>query len=477
MGLRRDFLAGKLLRVRLIKVEVQADISQNGHPVSGDAVEACLNQCVADAVEGSFDEYPKHLRPLLRLKGERINEDSIPKDHYTRVRFSFGLPDELFPIDAGGLQLLINLLAGDMFPAEVSGCTWSNVRVLSVELPPDIWSHAYEYFRDRRAYSIDELRALFALPDDRPLLAFSLKPRVGLTYQEVREMTLDVLKAGFNLVELDARNLALRSAPLNDWVELGIEAAQVGSHRTAFSPNFSVPPPQLLEITQEWTSKIAEYGPPVIKVDGGLDGLSSIQALRTSFAGSPKPVVTCYPILRSQLSSAIGDATWVDFLGLSGVDIIYPGGRPAFPNERRPVWAVHAEGWSKAARAYDKMLKRGWPMPTIAGGIHPGHLHACYELLGPLVAYFLGGAVALHPKSPKAGAELCVRVLQAAIELATQAQEAGDVHADDIPARLLREVENTYYPKTVLNYYSPANVFAPMQTKTFVPQTFYRRSL
>jgi hypothetical protein len=39
---------------------------------------------------------------------------------------------------------------------------------------------------------------------------------------------------------------------------------------------------------------------------------------------------------------------------------------------------------------YHEIVKEGWPMPTIAGGVYAGELHAYYELLGPDVAYFVG---------------------------------------------------------------------------------------
>jgi ribulose 1,5-bisphosphate carboxylase large subunit-like protein len=304
-------------------------------------------------------------------------------------------------------------------------------------------------------------------------MAFSLKPRVGLTFDETRHIALEVLAAGFNIVELDARNLALRSTPLEKWIELGKEAAQVGWHVTAFSPNLSIPAPQLLDVVARWTAEIAPLGPPVVKIDGGLDGLSSLQAVRLGLSGGQSPYITTYPILRHQLSSAIGDSTWVDLLSLSGADIVYPGGRPTFPDERRPVWGSHVQGWSRAARVYDDIISRGWPMPTIAGGVHPGQLQAFYELVGPKVAYFLGGAVALHPDGPVEGAKLCVEVLEAAIGLAREASASGDDCADDLPNRLLRKVERTRYPKTVLNYFSPANIFSV--TVPSAPLTFYRR--
>jgi ribulose 1,5-bisphosphate carboxylase large subunit-like protein len=410
---------------------------------------------------------------MLRLRGRRISDDSKEFATYREIRFSFGLPAEMFPVDSGGLQLLVNLLAGDMFPTEVLGCRWSDVRVLTVDLPLELRERAVRSFR-RNAHTVEGIRAAFRLPKHRPLLAFSLKPRVGLTFTETRDVTLGVLRAGFNIVELDARNLALRSGPIEDWIRLGVEAAQVGTHVTAFAPNLSIPAPQLLEMAAAWAGAVSAHGPPVIKVDGGLDGLSSLQATRLALEGDSSPIVTCYPILRNQLTSAIGDSTWVDFLSLSGADIIYPGGRPTFPNERRPVWGSHADGWSRAARLYDDMISRHWPMPTIAGGIHPGHLHACYELVGPKVGYFLGGAVALHPEGPVQGAKLCVEVLENAISLAVEAESSGDDFAEDLPTRLLRKVEATKYPKTQLNYFSPANIFgANVPTP---PMTFYRRA-
>ncbi len=471
-GLRR-FIPFNSMRVDIvITVHASAHLrSASGLP-SADAIEASIKQCVSDAVEGSFDEYPATLKPMLRLQAKRIRDETMPMGDYSEVRFSFGLPTELFPVAGGGLQLLVNLLAGDMFPTEALGVRWSNVRVASVELPDDLNNEALQSFRSN-AHTIDDIRRAFHLSAERPLLAFSLKPRVGLTFEETKKITLGVLEAGFNIVELDARNLALRSASLDRWIDLGREAAQTGQHVTAFSPNLSIPAPQILDVVTRWTAEVAPLGPPVIKVDGGLDGLSSLQAVRLGLGGRQSPIVTSYPILRNQLSSAIGDSTWVDFLALSGADIIYPGGRPTFPNERRPVWGAHVQGWSRAARVYDDMTNRQWPMPTIAGGVHPGQLQAIYELVGPKVAYFLGGAVALHPAGPEEGARLCAEVLEAAIELAREASASGDDHADDLPTRLLRKVEKTRYPKTLLNYFSPANIFGPSVPSA--PRTFYRR--
>ncbi len=411
---------------------------------------------------------------MVRLRAELLQLNSKNSAEFAEVQFSFGLPESMFPPDRGGLQFLVNLLAGDMFPRAVSGCVWSDVEVSSVELPDGVRHSAEQAYRSKTAHTISDIRSLFGLGEGRPLVAFSIKPRVGLTLPEVRRLTISVLNAGFNLVELDARNLATAQGDISEWIEIGQAAAAVGGSKrpTAFAPNLSAPPHHLVEFVEKWITEVGKEGRAVIKIDGGLDGLSGLQAVRSKFMGANSPIVTCFPTLRGQLTSAIGEGTWVDLLALSGADIVYPGGRPTFPNEKRPVWGSHAADWSRAARLYDGLIERSWPMPTVAGGIHPGHLHAFYELFGANVAYFLGGALALHPKSPIEGAKLCVEVLESAMKLAAEAHKAGDDYSEDLPARILKKVEETRYPTTKLNYFSPSNIFGQTDDP---PRTFYRR--
>ncbi|HEY0640383.1 MAG TPA: RuBisCO large subunit C-terminal-like domain-containing protein [Pseudonocardiaceae bacterium] len=413
----------------MVVVTVSAWLSQDGDTPNRDVVEDSIRQVVADAVAGSFDEYPRDLDAKVRLRARLVGEPRWRDGNGGgELELRIGLPAELFPPDQGGLQTLVTFLAGDVFPSEVSGCRWSRVTVRDVELPPGMRQAAINTFRRGRAYSLEQVRAAFALRPGQPLLAFSLKPRVGLEFSVIRRLTLDVLAAGFNIVELDSKHVALHSAPLSDWLRLGEEAAEAGRrHVTAFSPNFSMPTPQLVDTVGRWLAGPRGGGPAVVKIDGGLDGLSGLQTVRRVLGeGARQPIITSYPVLRRQLASAIGPSTWVTMLGLSGADVVYPGDRPTFPSERRPVWGSHVDAWAYAARRYDQLMAQGWPMPTIAGGVHPGHLHACYELVGPNVAYFLGGAVALHPEGPAAGARLCVSVLRRAAELADRATRAGD---------------------------------------------------
>jgi len=109
-------------------------------------------------------------------------------------------------------------------------------------------------------------------------------------------------------------------------------------------------------------------------------------------------------------------------------------------------------------------------MPTYAAGVHPGHLHACYELLGPDVAYFLGGSIALHPKGPGAGAKLCVDVLGEARNRARHARDGDKPYGAALSARLITEIESYKINGLPANYVPPENIFAESSV-----QPFYRR--
>jgi hypothetical protein len=88
-------------------------------------------------------------------------------------------------------------------------------------------------------------------------------------------------------------------------------------------------------------------------------------------------------------------------------------------------------------------------------------LHAAYEMLGPDVAYFLGGAIALHPKGHKAGARLCVNILDEARKLAEYAKKKHKGSGDPLNETLITEIET--YSKTAgkVWYQRTEGVFAP----------------
>jgi hypothetical protein len=72
----------------VITVSASAHLSYNNGPPSEDAIEASIKQCISDAVEGSFDEYPARLKHMLRLQARRISDESRRMSDHSEVRFS-----------------------------------------------------------------------------------------------------------------------------------------------------------------------------------------------------------------------------------------------------------------------------------------------------------------------------------------------------------------------------------------------------
>ncbi|HEX7422907.1 MAG TPA: hypothetical protein VF311_03330 [Terriglobales bacterium] len=81
-------------------------------------------------------------------------------------------------------------------------------------------------------------------------------------------------------------------------------------------------------------------------------------------------------------------------------------------------------------------------MPTYAAGAQPGQLQSVYEMLGPDTAYFLGGAIALHPRGFASGAKLCMNILNAARQLADEAVKKGNKCGKPLPSALIEEIES-----------------------------------
>jgi hypothetical protein len=343
----------------------------------------------------------------------------------TPGEFSFRLRLDaiLFNPMLGGIQHLIGVLAGDLGILQVRGLDLAPIKITAVEFPNSWQESIRNLYRLNRSHSIDDIRKAFKLEADEPLLAFSLKPRMGLTKEGLQEITLAVLAEGFHIVELDTRNLDLRGKTVEFFLELAKRSVDVGKGKrvTRFSINLSVSAQIALNICGAFNEKVP--APMPVKVDGGFDGISTLQALRSSYRrenDKDTPYITTYPLFRSIIKNRIADDTFLNALVWSGSDIIYPGNAPNLGGYRQLDHSA-AGALASSVDRYWKIISSGFPMPTVAGGVYPGQLQAYYELLGPEVGYFLGGAVALHKDGPVKGAELCVKILKAARNLRKQA--------------------------------------------------------
>jgi ribulose 1,5-bisphosphate carboxylase large subunit-like protein len=403
-----------VLRSEVLRYRARGLVREEAEKQVGELVEKVWVQVRRDALIGTYGDYTEALfghdgadalaglRQTTEL-ATRIKPEFSAADLDTgTLPFRLELQAKWFKEPRMGLQHLIHVLCGDIFGRAVSDIR-GVVEVRSIalgRLGDELQAHyragSHDIKQIRALFNLDRTPLLYAVEEEYrslPLLAFSVKPRNGLAQTDFKRIAEGVLRAGFNIVEADVRNIDFMDATWRaTFDDIAKTAVDIKTHVARFSLNLSGPADLAIQYAQKFQTLHPADGPWVVKVDGGLDGISTIQALRTHFAGTREPVITCYPILGDTLARKIGAQTFFEMLSLSGADIIYPGGAPRIGDGD----FVDFERAEQGIRRYRAMISRGWPMPSIAGGVHAGQLPAYYEILGPEVAYFLGGGVALH---------------------------------------------------------------------------------
>jgi ribulose 1,5-bisphosphate carboxylase large subunit-like protein len=445
-----------------VTVECEVEFEKATTKLGPDDWRSVATQIARDAAYGTFGELPwAHGVPV-----EEIARATAEPSDSRSASLQLKLNEGLFPVARGGLQHLFGILC-DLFGGSFPGWGPLSGRVTQVRLPSSI-AEASEYRGN--SHKISDIRNQFGLGAQEPLMAFSVKPRVGLNQEDLTRTCCEVLSAGFHIVELDTRDLGFSVRP-DEWINIAVAAQRVGDDArpkriTRFSANFTVP----WHLAETRYQKLVDEtaSPYVVKVDFGIDGLGTVQALRTKFRDRSAPIVTSYPLLRNAIRHLVPQDTLVEMATISGVDIIYPGNRPTIPtlhedkfdgeSATRMVDPSAIDSMQSAVARYDLYVKADFPMPTVAGGVHPGELHAYYELLGPNVAYFLGGAVALHTKGPQAGAKLCRAILKHAF---SSSADGKDKITPEIKSNLMDECQESY---------TSANDFAYRATRYVSPR-------
>lgn len=436
-----------------------------------DENDACIivDQICKDATYGTFGDFPKTFWESIGVSEDTKEEikkcvsytTPVYSDESKKWKCLIKISNDMFEVENNGLQHLIGILAGDLFNFSLPQYKIIYFNVIGIEFDK-LKSEAYSIYRENKAHSIVDIREKFNLKPEEPLLAFSIKPRVGLDLTTFERLACLIASQGFHIIEFDTRHLCGRPEFMEAIIEIANKVADEGKQIgiiSRLSPNCSFGAQKAQTYVNEFTGN-TPY-PWVIKIDGNLDGISTCQSIRKDWHDAQqRPIITSYPLLKSTLANSIGGGnTFIDILAVSGVDVIYPGNCPRF--EEKGCRKIDSDALKAGQDHYKKMLSAGWPMPTVAGGVHAGELHAYYELLGPKVAYFIGGGVSLHKDGPVAGAHLCRTIINEAIK--TRSKIAPD---DDIPP--LKEkywnIAAEYFcPKwmdnRIFEYLPPQNVF------------------
>lgn len=399
-----------------------------------------ISQIEQDALCGTFGSFDPSIFPsksayenfLKRSKKLTSAADLTTisdKSNGQPARFRLRLAASVFSDPQLGLQKLIHVLVSDLFERGIGGAPPA-LQVDKVDIAP-LEPSLIDHYR-KSSWSKNRIKEAFGLKKDEPLLAFTLKPRSGLTGADYKHLVRKSLEGGFHIVEMDTRDLDIqgpeRRQLLRELTQIAFEVS--GENKVCrFSANLSGPAYAVKETLHELHDlhQMSGHSPWVVKIDGNLDGLTTIQSIRNGF-GKPEefaqqPIITCYPVLKYGLLRYIPGTTFVRMLALSGADIIYPGKRPIFPIDH----AIEGEELQTSKEHYEnsKVLPNTpdeFPMLSVAGGINIGQVHAIMALLGGDIAFFVGGGLALSKKGLSKAAEEFVRASQIASASFTHAE-------------------------------------------------------
>jgi ribulose 1,5-bisphosphate carboxylase large subunit-like protein len=441
------------IRIRIYIVPID-----DGARVTPDAAHRFIDQIRNDALYGTYGTLDREywrdrmeLDPVTLSEVELIGEAHEEDGGLAGYEFELRLNSMLFPPAMGGAPHLFGMLAGDLLRFTLPPIALKTWKIKEISFPSDWEAAEFDAFRGNyTANDIRSLRAAFKLQIGMPLLAFSFKPRVGFELKSLEDTAIQVLSAGFNIVELDTRHLPLDKSMLNQLVDLSSRVPdKLSKHVGRLSINLSMRSDLVIKAA-DVLCRDCPY-PAIFKIDGGFNGFSSVQSIRGQGVRDGRkcgPIITCYPLVQNALAQYIPADQYVMRLAASGIDIIYPGGRPDIGGMVRSLQGAGKGNHVAPVQRYKNMVQKGWPMLSIAGGIYPGQLQAFYDVLGPDVAWFLGGGVALHKDGPRAGAELCVRIAK---EAAANKAKAGSDWSDDISESLSDQTDTMFKDRSLLS--------------------------
>jgi len=316
----------------------------------------------------------------------------------------------LFPLDnfnfsENGVTSLMGTIAGDILGQGNIG----KIVVDDIDLPQSLFTPA---ILPGPQIGIEGIRSLTAL-SNRPIFAFTAKPRLGLDPQRFAELCGLAARGGADIVEDDERLIDLGDCPLFKRTEAVLnELERVSDGQVLYSPNLTGRPDRIVQrveqLLQQFGNKIK-----MLKVDALPASFSGLMAVRQRLEGRAV-AITSYPAMEV-LYQLLSRKLILKMARFCGADIIY-GGTPALPSGGAGRYNL-----AHIMDIYDRhrALRGNLPnvktvLPTVTTSIHPGNIGSLCFLLGEDIGIFVGGAVVGHPRGVEAGAKLVRRAIDEA---------------------------------------------------------------
>ena len=234
--------------------------------------------------------------------------------------FKMKFRDEQFNFESEGVDHFIGTIAGDIL--KVRGI--ESITVEDFEFDGEIYRN---FFRGPNigVENIYKMLNKTVGKVNRPILAFSVKPRMGLTIDEYEVIYREAMKGGVDIIEDDERLIDPMYCPFEKRVELMARLQNEGN--TKFSVNITGPTEKMLMRLE----KAYSLGIRIVKIDVLVTGFDSLKSISDYIRDKMKGevAITCYPDAVGSYRN-LSRQFILKMARLCGVDIVYAGG---------PYWA------------------------------------------------------------------------------------------------------------------------------------------
>lgn len=251
-----------------------------------------------------FDDYsPERFEPKIDLKDNNL------------VELSFD--SEMFDFNREGINHFIGTIAGDI----LYNNKIKEIKVNKIVFDNDIYN---TFFKGPKS-GINILRKKILKPtlnnENRPIVAFTIKPRLGLNIAQYERIILDAAKAEIDIIEDDERLVDPIYCPFIKRVDAIHRVIQHGC-KSKFSVNLTGNSDLLFEKAEYAYSK----GIRIFKLDVMVAGFDVLKKLNDILFGFYEPTaITVFPDVYENSYRHLSRGVILELSRLCGADIIYAG--------------------------------------------------------------------------------------------------------------------------------------------------------
>ena len=315
---------------------------------------------------------------------------------------NFNFKKEQFNFEEEGLNHFIGTIAGDII----------RNRKIKELIVKDFEFDNYDFFPGP-ILGNNELKSKFfseTLDSPRPLIAFSIKPRIGFSIEGYKKIIADASKSNIDIIEDDERLVSPLNCSFSERVQSIQETIKSGT-KSKLSINLTSNPHKI----DERVAEAYDAGIRVFKLDVMVVGFDTLLHLRTLLnKKDEKCIITVFPDVHGSIYRCLSRNFILKLARLCGADIMYAGspfpsrmGKLIENNEPLEKWSIEYRTWINECKKIHAILLDNINnaehikscLPTITHDINPQIMETLIHLMKLGIndkmeyAFFIGGGI------------------------------------------------------------------------------------